>query len=150
MPTKIAKIKILHCKIGQPPAVVEISQTLQALQQLVGGYIEFLPIKRKGPRTLSFLLNEEGTMAGLPLNTLAFAERPLDPEGFVMIELQRGLAQPGQPGVRRLLGDIAVVAASGTHNVSLTDEEVKTYVPLLSRFVGWEGQSIRLFDMEDA
>ena len=37
------KIKVLYKRVGREPEVIEIENTLQAMQSLVGGFIEVIP-----------------------------------------------------------------------------------------------------------
>ena len=55
-------IKILP---GRDPEMADIDNTLKALQQAVGGYIETVTLPRTG---LVAIVNEEGHLLGLPVN----------------------------------------------------------------------------------
>ena len=54
------KIKILYKRVGREPEVVEIENTLQAMQSLVGGFIEVIPYDY-----YELICNEEGKLEGL-------------------------------------------------------------------------------------
>ncbi|MDT0149994.1 DUF3846 domain-containing protein [Priestia aryabhattai] len=60
------KIKGLLIKVGEKPETVEIDNTLQELQGIVGGYIETLFLKQD--RSIVMILNEEGKLEGLEPN----------------------------------------------------------------------------------
>ena len=49
---------------GQPPELVEMENTLAALQQAVGGYIETVTLSVD----TAIICNEEGRLRGLPYN----------------------------------------------------------------------------------
>ena len=61
----IEQIKVLLCKPDEKAKVIEIDDTLEAMQELVGGYIqEYMPWEDE----VALICNEEGKMTGLPLN----------------------------------------------------------------------------------
>ena len=41
-------MKVIYCKIGQAPKILEIDGTLESMQSLVGGYIETIRIRADG------------------------------------------------------------------------------------------------------
>lgn len=55
-------MKVIYCKIGQPPKSLEIDGTLETMQELVGGYIETYPYEYD---PMIFVMNEEGKLQGL-------------------------------------------------------------------------------------
>lgn len=58
-------LQVLLIRPGEEPKVVEISDELSAMQQLVGGYIqEIMPFDDD----VALVCNEEGKMMGHPLN----------------------------------------------------------------------------------
>lgn len=61
---------------GKAHEVIEIENTLEALQKVVGGYIETVRL-RIGNAVM--IVNEEGLLLGLPYNTVAsgFAGQPI-------------------------------------------------------------------------
>lgn len=62
---KETKIKVLLVEPNNYPKVIEIDDTLEAKQQLVGGYIEMvMPYEDD----VAIICNEEGKISGLPLN----------------------------------------------------------------------------------
>lgn len=58
-------MKVIKIMPGYEPEMSEIENSLAALQQAVGGYIETVTIPRTG---LVVIVNEEGKLLGLPLN----------------------------------------------------------------------------------
>lgn len=61
-------IRVVVANPGERAAIVEIPSTLEALQKVVGGYIEAVqvgPFQRMG---LHLYVNEEGLLLGLPFN----------------------------------------------------------------------------------
>lgn len=58
-------IKILHVKVGEKPIVTEIPDELEAMQNLVGGWIEEITPWNDD---VALVCNEEGKIIGLPLN----------------------------------------------------------------------------------
>jgi hypothetical protein len=63
------KMNVLVYKPGEEPVEMEIDNTLEAMQKIVGGYIEVvrLPYLPTGERFL-MVVNEEGMLMGLPQN----------------------------------------------------------------------------------
>ncbi len=57
-------IKVLYLPLNDQPKLVEIANTLEAAQQLVGGYIEVLGIGQ----TMNIVWHEEGRLLSLPQN----------------------------------------------------------------------------------
>ena len=58
-------IKILLKKVGKDPEVIEIRNTLEEKQRLVGGLIEVIPYD-----DLLLICNEEGKLLNLPPNLI--------------------------------------------------------------------------------
>lgn len=59
-------LKVLLVKPGELVKQVEISDTLEAMQETVGGYIEsYMPFEEED---VALVCNDEGKMNGLPLN----------------------------------------------------------------------------------
>ena len=57
-------MKAIRKKIGCAPEIIEVENTLKALQQEVGGYIEVVTL----PYGAALICNEEGCIIGLPDN----------------------------------------------------------------------------------
>ena len=60
----MSKIRVIIKHPGRKPYVTHISDTLQNLQQTVGGYIETVTLSRD----CVIICNEEGRLLGLPYN----------------------------------------------------------------------------------
>lgn len=58
------KVKIVYLKVNEEPKVMEIENTLEAKQKLVGGLIEEVPFRRG----ISLICNEEGKILNLKPN----------------------------------------------------------------------------------
>jgi hypothetical protein len=67
-------MRVIVCEVGRAPELREIPNTLKALQETVGGYIETLHPHRVGLTGLIhntvMIFNEEGRLQGLPPNRL--------------------------------------------------------------------------------
>lgn len=61
---KNRKIKIVISEPGKMPEVKEIEHTLEAMQSIVGGYVECIAL----PHNIDVWLNEEGLLMNLPFN----------------------------------------------------------------------------------
>jgi len=61
-------IKIVYKKPNEKPTIIEVENTLEKFQELVGGYIEILPAN--DDRTILMIVNEEGKINGLENNIL--------------------------------------------------------------------------------
>jgi len=57
-------MKVVIARVGQEPKAIEIENTLEAMQALVGGYIEVVPWTI--PEPFVIICNEEGALTGLP------------------------------------------------------------------------------------
>ena len=57
-------MKAILKQVGKPPEVVEIENTLEAMQKVVGGYIESVHVRTD----CVMICNEEGRLMGLPFN----------------------------------------------------------------------------------
>lgn len=61
-------MKAIRKKPGCAPEVIEVENTLKALQDEVGGYIEVITL----PYGAALICNEEGRLHGLPYNCCVF------------------------------------------------------------------------------
>ena len=92
-------IKIVVYRVGQLPVVEEIEKGLTPMQNIVGGYIEGIPLDG----TLILYCNEDGRLHGLPHNRYAIGHD--------------------------ICGDFFVGAVDQKgESVSLTDEEVQQVI----------------------
>lgn len=68
---KESMISVLLVEPCKRPKVIKIENTLEKLQELVGGYIEvFYPFEDK----VAVIANEEGKINGLPLNRALYCD----------------------------------------------------------------------------
>ena len=68
-PEKVETISVLLIQPGKCPRMVEIEDSLEAMQQLVGGDIEeYMPFEDE----VALICNEEGKINGLPLNRAVY------------------------------------------------------------------------------
>ena len=66
------RIQVLMIEPGKYPKTIEISDTLEEMQRLVGGYIEeYSPFGDD----ISIVCNDEGKIQGLPLNRAIYDEK---------------------------------------------------------------------------
>lgn len=101
---KKSKLSILLVEPGKCPKVIEIENTLEAMQNIVGGNIE---VYEPFDDEVAIVCNEEGKVKGLPLNRAVYSNRgelvdiiagtffvcyaPVDSEGF--LNLPKELAE---------------------------------------------------------
>ena len=98
----VRTITVLVVEPVQPCRVQEIPNTLEAMQQIVGGYIESVSFERE-----AIICNEEGKLLGLPYN------RPLMGESGLPIDI--------------LQGTFLIAGINGEHFASLTDKQIQKY-----------------------
>lgn len=58
-------MKIVYFEVGKEAKVMEVENTLESLQELVGGYIETVTLGE-----IIIVVNEEGRILELPLNRI--------------------------------------------------------------------------------
>lgn len=90
------KIKVVFQRPGKLSEIRTIPNTLEAFQQLVGGYIETLTL----PSGFVIVMNEEGRLKGLRANIICYA------------------------GV--IVGNVVITKAEGEGFVSLTPEQIQS------------------------
>jgi|GEM_PF-1511289 len=61
------KIRVVIKRVGEPAIVEEIENNLNALREIVDGYIE-MPFNHDFPKGVSIVCNEEGKLKGLQPN----------------------------------------------------------------------------------
>lgn len=61
-------MRVLYKPVGAPVEVREVENTLEALQSLVGGYIEVVRVGDVFGGALYYVVNEEGKLLGLKPN----------------------------------------------------------------------------------
>lgn len=97
-------IKVLKVEPDKAPELIEMPNELEAMQAIVGGYIEVFPLADD----VAIVCNEEGKMHGMPLN------RPIYHNGK-MVEIIAGTFF--------IAGDDISIGEF----VSLTDEQIALY-----------------------
>jgi hypothetical protein len=119
------KIQVLVVRTGQVPVVEEIDTGLDAMQAIVGGYIERLALDEN----VDLWCNEEGTINGLSLNRRFAMQAPELPPGLdFVIKLDPDLADPGQMGEHRIYGDFFLARHDDDgETASLTDDDIAKY-----------------------
>lgn len=95
-------MKALYKPVGRDSEVIDIDNTLEALQEKVGGYIEVLACPVKGA---NIICNEEGKLMGLPQNI------PLYDRYLNVCDV--------------LVGDILIVGTKGENFTDLTGEQIE-------------------------
>lgn len=110
-------MKILYYAIGKEPEVVEINNSLQDMQDIVGGYIETVPLPSLGEGNFVLIVNEEGMVHDLPVNRgqlvgnmFVVAEDEEDPAEL------RGLKSEEVEKVKQLMDAFLPAAPSGLHD----------------------------------
>lgn len=101
-------MKVLYVGIGKQPEVKEIDGSLKSMQDLVGGYIQAIPVSYDA----ELVCDEEGRMKGYPVNRFAFT---IDGDVIDLIS-----------------GNFFIVGAGKDDFVSLTDEQISTYKEMYS------------------
>ena len=110
-------LSVLFIQPKKEPRMVEIPDTLEAMQELVGGYIE-----EYMQDEVALVLNENGKMLGLPLNRAIYAEKT-ETEVPSYIELKRIFMAAERAG-KHLTAHITFTADSFTKEYS---EQSRTY-----------------------
>ena len=96
-------MRVIRKVPGRPPELVEMENTLAALQQAVGGYIETVTLSADA----AIICNEEGRLQGLPYNC-----------DFLVISF---------------VGPILVVGIDGDEMYSLDDGDAALILHMLGR-----------------
>lgn len=97
-------IKVLKVEPDKAPELIEMKNELEAMQEIVGGYIEVFPLADD----VAIVCNEEGKINGLPLN------RPIYHNGEIVEIIA---------GTFFIAGDDISIGEF----VSLTDEQIAQY-----------------------
>lgn len=90
-------VKVIIVEPNQGPKEVETDGSLKSFQELVGGYLEVIPVKMKFGIVL--LANEDGLMQRLPKNRIVLGHN--------------------------IVGNIVCVGSEGTEFASLTEDQIK-------------------------
>jgi hypothetical protein len=95
---KMEKIKVIIVKPNEKPYVQEIEDTLPALQNIVGGYIEYVDLEEN----VSLICNEEGKIKNLPFNRKVCDDI--------------------------IVGTFIITGVKDEEEISLTDEQIEKYL----------------------
>jgi hypothetical protein len=60
------RVRVVYVPVGEAPRTIAIDNTLEALQKLVGGYVQAVPLAD----SVDIMCNEEGLVLGLPFNRI--------------------------------------------------------------------------------
>lgn len=90
--------------------VIEIADTLEGMQRLVGGHIEVYPVCFE--HSIILVCNEEGKLVDLPATALVVADKRLSPEV--------------------ICGNFFVCRVSGENMVSIKDEDIEYIKKLIT------------------
>lgn len=108
------KIKAILVKVGQKPALIELEESLENLQKLVGGFIEMVQLT--DDIDVDIVVNEEGKLNGSLMNKIIVHEdRVIDV----------------------LAGDLVIVGANTLtgETVSVPESKIERFINLFSRDV---------------
>lgn len=105
-------IKGILVKAGEVPVVVEFNESLEALQQFVGGYIEMIQLT--DDEDVDIVINEEGKLYGLPVNKYVIHEGRI---------------------IDALMGDLIIVGANPDtgETVSVPESKIGRFMDLFSK-----------------
>jgi hypothetical protein len=123
------QIKAILCIVGEAPVVLDVPNTLDHWQELVGGYVQQVHLD-DGVHLLS---NEDGLAQDLPFNGKVPGRAPRSPmEHVAFIVGPTNRPEPGQMGVHRLCGNFALVRVGLARDYeSVTDVDVARWLPAL-------------------
>ena len=114
------KINVLLIEPGKYPKMIAIEDSLEAMQSIVGGYIEeYMPFEDE----VALVCNEEGKMSGLPLNRAIYSE-PTE-ETVTYAELKNRFRENEKSGGKLMTGYI--VFTQDSFDREYTEAE-RTYV----------------------
>lgn len=108
-------MRILYKAVGKAPEVKEVENTLEALQELVEGYIEVVRVGNVYDGALRFIVNEEGRLRGMKRNVFT-----MDGD---------------------LCGPVLLLGVDGEDFRSLTDSEVEFGVDILTSLAIWRNNA---------
>lgn len=80
------KVTVLVVPVGKPPETREIEPTLEAMQALVGGFIQMVPYIEG----VDLVCNEEGKLNGMPANRPIFGGADIAMGTFFFCRRTRG------------------------------------------------------------
>lgn len=98
----MSTIKVIVCRVGAPPVVENIENTVEAMQAIVGGWFEGVKLES----SIMLSINEEGRLRGLPFNRLV--------------------------GSLAIVGDFFITGIKDAEDISLTDEQITRWMERLT------------------
>lgn len=126
----MTKIRVVVCRVGQPPIIEEIDRGVEAMQEIVGGMFELMALDNG----LDLWFDEDARAKGKPLNSL-IADRiraikndvhwimPLPP--MTQTELEELGKHIGEIGHHKLYGDFFFSKSNKKgESISLTDKDI--------------------------
>lgn len=121
-------VRVIVCRVLAAPVVETIEPGLEAMQRIVGGYIERVGLAE----SIDLWCNEEGRLIDLPISVILPGRAPVIPEGWEIIDAPPDAPAPGQWGEYRIHGDCFVARATpGGETTSLTDDDIDRWLTVL-------------------
>lgn len=103
------QITVVQVNVGEEPAVTSIVNELKDVQEIVGGYMEFMAVT---PEIL-LIINEEGKLKDLPTN-------------FIIAEKEGAVVVPKEV----IVGNVFFVSMAGEELASLDKVQIKTVLDM--------------------
>lgn len=130
-------LRVVFCGVGSAPAVRIIPHGLASMQDLVGGFIEIVPID--GVKGVVLVVNEEAALHGLAPNFELPARAPIVRPGVVVLQRPADAPLPGEMGVHRLRGDCFLVGINEDVGefAALSEERAVEMVELARSWRRW-------------
>lgn len=106
------EISAILVRTGEKPQLVNISNSLESLQKIVGGFIEIIALT--DDEDVDIVINEEGKLNGLPLN--------------------RFITHKGQI-IDTLMGDIVIVGADPKtgKTIDIPPSKIARFIDMFSK-----------------
>lgn len=133
-------MKVIVCRVDEEPKVEDVSEPFNFCQQSLigGGYIEAKLLVVNDKSRVVCYWDEDSRAKKLPFNRdVPVRALPLPPHDFV-VDMREGpperYAKPGEMGFFEVRGNFLITKANeeGDH-IDLTQEEIETLVPLLTK-----------------
>lgn len=131
----MTQLKIIFCPIDLPAEVRLIDHTTEAMQDVVGGWLELVRLPG-----IDLWCNEEGVLRGMAFNRPIPARAPVvggEPWSFV-IRPEGESASPGETGVHLIHGPFFLCSSDGEEVADVTDEQIVRWMPILN--AKWGGK----------
>lgn len=119
------RIEALVFRVGEKSVIEQIGSSLEAMQKIVGGYIQALPLGSG----LVLICNEEGRLKGLPVNRHFIARAPEAPANVAFfVKMHPGLCDPGELGEHVIHGTFFIVRQGNENFASLKPNDADCFV----------------------